>query len=190
MASQPIRIFTQEEYLSWERESETRHEFFDGEIIGMAGASFVHALIIRNLNRAFSRSLTETSCSEFGADLRIALSSTVFCYPDLLIACEPIEFLPGTLDTLINPRFVVEVLSPSTRGTDRNLKLPHYRNLPSLTGYLFIEQDRFSVEYGKRVSKNEWQVRVLINPADLLDLAPLPCAFGLALIYNGVLFEP
>ena len=188
MVSQPIPILTPDEYLAWEHEQEFKHEYFDGEIVATAGAKFAHNLIVRNLHRSFAKSLEGTDCSEFGSDFRVAINTRSFCYPDLLVACEPFQFLPGTLDTLINPSMLIEVLSPSTRGTDHKLKLPRYRNIPSLIGYLFIEQDRTSVEYGRRVSSQDWQVETFTSPADRLELAPLPVVLGVSQIYTGVQF--
>ena len=36
---------TPEEYLAWERKSDTKHEYLRGEIIAMSGASYQHTLI-------------------------------------------------------------------------------------------------------------------------------------------------
>ena len=188
MASQPITRVASEEYLAWEREQEGKHEYFDGEIVAMAGASFVHGLIVGNLIDALSEKLRGTKCRQFISDLRLAVGPGLICYPDIIIACPPFQFLPKTTDTLNNPTFLIEVLSPSTQATDRSFKLPRYQALPSLSGYLFIEQDRVSVEHGKRLPNNHWQVQTFTNPADRIDLAPLPVIFDLASIYAEVPF--
>ena len=83
---------------------------------------------------------------------------------------------------------MIEVLSPSTRRRDRNLKLPRYRKLPSLTGYLFIEQDRISIEYGSRVQGGEWKVETFSALSDRIDLMPLPAMLNVAEIYMDVEF--
>jgi len=74
-----------------------------------------------------------------------------FCYPDIAVACFPFELIPGKTDTLTNPTILIEVLSPSTRAIDRNRKVPLYRDILSLMGYLLVEQERISVEYGHRI---------------------------------------
>ncbi|PSB00801.1 Uma2 family endonuclease [Merismopedia glauca] len=44
-----INVLTIEEYLALEQESEIRHEYVDGEIFAMAGASEAHNLIVGNI---------------------------------------------------------------------------------------------------------------------------------------------
>jgi Uma2 family endonuclease len=45
------------EYLEWERRQETRHEFVNGEIFAMTGASRVHNLICLNTAAALHAQL-------------------------------------------------------------------------------------------------------------------------------------
>jgi Uma2 family endonuclease len=47
--SEPRRKFTVEEYLALERAAEERHEYFDGEIIAMAGEKLAHGIISTNI---------------------------------------------------------------------------------------------------------------------------------------------
>lgn len=82
--------------------------------------------------------------------------------------------------------FLIEVLSPSTRATDRSFKLPNYRMMPSLTGYLFIEQDRVSIEYGSRPQGGEWAVETFTQLSDRIDLAPLPVTLNVSEVYADV----
>jgi Uma2 family endonuclease len=46
--------------------------------------------------------------------------------------------------------FIVEVLSPSTRRTDKTTKKRLYQTLPSLQKYVLIEQDIVDVEVCRR----------------------------------------
>jgi len=103
MASQPIPNVTSEQYLEWERESPTKHEYFDGEIIAISGSSFDHNLIAGDILRLFGEQLKGKRCREFGSDLRVAIGSQrLICYPDVLMACPSFEFLSKVADTLVN----------------------------------------------------------------------------------------
>ncbi|MDQ6676073.1 MAG: Uma2 family endonuclease [Acidobacteriota bacterium] len=187
MASLPIFSTTIDEYLAWEMESASKHEYFDGKVVAMAGASFTHALIVSNLSRILAEHLTETPCREFGSDLRVsAAAGRLICYPDITVACSPFEFLPDAPETLTNPVFLIEVLSQSTRANDRGYKLPFYREIPSVRGYLLIEQDRVSVEYGRRISGAQWHVELTADRTAVLDLAPIRCQTAVSRIYSGV----
>jgi len=41
MALQHLPLVTPEQYLAWEHEAEEKHEYFDGEIVAMAGTSLL-----------------------------------------------------------------------------------------------------------------------------------------------------
>ena len=48
MGEPALKYYTTEEYLAFERASETKHELYNGEIFDMAGASFNHNQIQMN----------------------------------------------------------------------------------------------------------------------------------------------
>ncbi|MDQ3586075.1 MAG: Uma2 family endonuclease [Acidobacteriota bacterium] len=52
-ASQSLQeeYYTIEEYLSFERASEIKHEYVDGQMVAMVGASRAHNLITGNVSR-------------------------------------------------------------------------------------------------------------------------------------------
>jgi len=82
------------------------------------------------------------------------------------------------------------VLSPSTRASDRNRKVPLYREIPSLMGYLLVEQERISVEYGHRLPGAGWQVEVTSDPATVLELPSIHCSIPVSRIYAGTELGP
>ena len=51
MSLQPKPSLTAKDYLVWERRQETRHEFLDGEIFAMTGASREHNLVCLQYRR-------------------------------------------------------------------------------------------------------------------------------------------
>lgn len=187
MASQPIPFATPEEYLELEHESAIKHEYLDGEIVAMSGTSFKHNLIVSNVSLALAEQLKGTPCRVLSSDLRVSIpSDRLYCYPDISIACPPFNLIPGLTDTLTNPIFLIEVLSRSTRAHYCGCKLPLYRDIPSVTGYLLIDQYQVSVEYGIRISGGEWRVEVHIDSTVILDLASIHCRLPIASIYASV----
>ncbi len=62
MSALPKTFFTPEEYLTFERASEERHEYWDGEIFMMSGASRAHNLIASNVNRELGTQLKNGRC--------------------------------------------------------------------------------------------------------------------------------
>ena len=58
------------EYLEAEKDSPVRHEFVDGQIYAMAGASDRHNRISINLTSGLDRHLDDGPCEVFMADMR------------------------------------------------------------------------------------------------------------------------
>ena len=57
-----LPAFTPDEYLAFERGSESKHEYLDGLIYAMAGASPEHSTICVNVSEIITRQLRGTAC--------------------------------------------------------------------------------------------------------------------------------
>lgn len=134
------------DYLQGEKVSEIKHEYVDGQVLAMAGASVNHHRISRNLLTRLSAQLP-ASCEAFVSDMLIKTSATRFRYPDLVVLCEDTE---GDQQFVGNPVLIIEVLSKSTRQQDKGHKRTEYLSLPSLQEYLLVEQDFVEVEILRR----------------------------------------
>lgn len=149
---QPQQQISEQEYLDGELLSEVKHEFIDGAVYAMAGASADHGRIAGNLFAAFLRHLQESKspCEPFLADMKVKTGNKFF-YPDVLVSCEQEEN-----DYYRNaPLLIIEVVSRSTRKRDNTIKRLSYQNIPSLEEYVLIEQDFVDVEVCRR-SKHWW----------------------------------
>ena len=130
MSVEPQRKWTAEEYLAFERQSEIRHEYFDGEVFAMSGASRAHNRISWNLTVALDPQLEGGSCEGFATDMRVYIPATErFTYPDLIVTCGDPELADAELDTLLNPTLIIEILSKGTEDYDRGRKLFDYRSV-------------------------------------------------------------
>jgi Uma2 family endonuclease len=149
---EPQQQISEQEYLDGELLSEVKHEFIDGSVYAMAGASADHGRIAGNLFAAFLRHLQErkSPCEPFLADMKVKTGKKFF-YPDVLISCEQEEN-----DYYRNaPLLIVEVVSQSTRKKDNTLKRLSYQNIPSMEEYVLIEQNFVDVEMCRR--SNHWR---------------------------------
>lgn len=128
--------------LAGERDAETRHDYLDGEIDAMCGASDRHALIVNAMTFALTPHARQRRCQLFTTDMKLRLEvagATFFYYPDLMIACDPEDRAP---DFRTHPCLVAEVLSPGTERIDRGEKLLSYTSLPSVQDVLLVAQDQ------------------------------------------------
>jgi Uma2 family endonuclease len=145
----PAQQISEQEYLEGELLSDAKHEFIDGTVYAMAGASADHGRIAGNLFAAFLRHLQErqSPCEPFQADMKVKTGKKFF-YPDVLVSCQQEEN-----DYYRNaPLLIVEVVSQSTRKTDNTIKRLSYQNMPSLEEYVLIEQDFVDVEVCRRTN--------------------------------------
>jgi Uma2 family endonuclease len=196
MTSEPKRHLTVEEYLTLERQSETRNEYWDGEIVAMTGASLRHNRISLNVATALHNQLRDSGCTVLAHDMRLRIrAANVFTYPDVVVYCGEPQLDDAAMDTLLNPVLIVEVLSKSTEDYDRGKKFVYYRALPSLVEYVLVAQDRPHVEHFTRQpappgAEAPEGMRWLLTETDRIEaeltLNSIGCRLALADVYKGV----
>ncbi|MGB4499256.1 MAG: Uma2 family endonuclease [Methylococcaceae bacterium] len=144
---------SEQEYLENERISDVKHEYFNGEIFAMAGASRNHQRLSNNVLVAFANHLKGTPCEPFSSDMKVrADKGKKYFYPDVLVICQNDDKEAYYTES---PRIIVEVLSNSTRKFDKNLKRQIYQSIPTLEEYVLIEQDRVEIEISRKTAN--WQ---------------------------------
>jgi len=85
----------------------------------MAGASERYVLIVTNLVAELRGQLRRRPCTVYSTDLRVRVSPTgLYTYPDVVVVCGQARFADDQKDTLLNPTFIIEVLSDSTKDYD------------------------------------------------------------------------
>ncbi|MFA7240107.1 MAG: Uma2 family endonuclease [Sulfuricellaceae bacterium] len=147
-----------EAYLEMEMTSEERHEYVDGEIFAMSGASSPHNLIAGNLYMAFRAHLRGKPCQVFMSDIKLRVeAANCYFYPDLMVTCSEID--RQSRYVMNEPMLVVEILSPSTTLFDYNNKFAAYRQLPSLQEYVLVDAARMGIDCYRRNERDEWILR-------------------------------
>lgn len=142
------------DYLEAERDGELRHEYVDGQIYAMGGASELHNTVAAELFVAIHGKLPD-ECRAWMADMKVKIEhagKTFAYYPDIMVACEK-----NTGDPYLrtNPILIIEVLSSYTRRTDLNEKLSNYIQIPSLLEYAVVSQDTPHLRIFRR--RRDWQ---------------------------------
>jgi len=180
-----VRFITEEEYLRLEEESPVKHEYYNGRTYAMAGATPAHCLISSNIVGSLFSRLRGRTCRGVGSDQRVKVEVTgLRIYPDALIVCPPERYDEHDPNSLLNPQVIIEVLSPSTERYDRTDKFDHYRQIPSLTDYLLIAQDRVRVEHYQRSAGDLWTVRSYNQREQSVSLSDLSLELPLEEIYD------
>jgi Uma2 family endonuclease len=178
-------LLTVDEYLAFEEQSDVRHEYLDGEIYAMVGASRRHSMIVSNIAGHLWTALRGSSCETHTNEVKLQVAETAIYYPDVVVTCDPTDVDPYIVN---RPLFVSEVLSPSTAGIDRREKARLYRLLSSLRSYLIVSQDEQRVDfYWRAAADDEWRFDVHFDGA--VQIPGIDVRLTLAEIYEGVEFS-
>jgi Uma2 family endonuclease len=187
MSSSPISHLTPEEYLGLERVASAKHEYINGVMVDMAGGSPAHALIATNVVVELGNRLRGGSCLVFNSDVRVSVRwGKLITYPDVSVVCGEVQYLDNERDTIVNPKLIVEVLSPSTSNYDRGEKSRLYRMLPSLDEYLLIEQKPVEIERYRRLPNGHWEIDVVREEDAIIRLDSVGCDLPVAEVYRDL----
>lgn len=175
------RPLTIDEYRALEETSSERHEYLEGIVYAMTGATRRHNRIVGNIYRRLADAAGDGPCRIYVETVRVRAAERIFYYPDVVVACGE----PGDAREEATPCVVVEVLSPSTESTDLREKALVYRRIPGLLAYLIVHQDsrwvhRHFLDDGVWYEASHWAEE---------DRIPVPCVdavLTLADVYAGV----
>lgn len=172
------------DYLAGERDIEVRHEYENGFVRAMTGASRAHNSIAMNVAAALLARLRGSPCRVHVSDVKVHVDladDQRFYYPDVLVDCGS----GGDAYVASAPKLVVEVLSASTERRDRAEKAQGYRRLPTLAEYVLIAQDVRRVEVYRRADGWEFE-RTIDSDSAPVRFKSLDLELTLDAIYEGL----
>lgn len=179
----PISV---EDYLEAERNSPIKHEYHDGEVYAMAGASDHHNLITGNLYTLIRPHLRGSPCQTFFADTNVRIETqNRFYYPDLLVTCDPRD--RETRYYKKYPKLIIEILSDTTEAFDRGEKFHHDRQLESLEEYVLVNQNQPAIDILRRSGDRTWELTPY-TAGETLHLHSLNFDCAIASLYEDIDF--
>ena len=177
-----------DEYLQGEEAAEAKHEFVDGEVYTMVGASHKHNLLSTKLSRLIGNHIEEKGCTIVVSDQMVSDRENTFgYYPDNVVYCGKPQFYDEKERVLLNPQVIVEVLSPSTEDNDRGYKAYRYREIESLQDYLILWQEIPRAEHFYRKENGEWGVVSYQGMDSTLRILSINFSLPLKKLYEGIL---
>jgi len=186
--SQTARKFTHvspADYLAAENDGSWRHEFVNGVVYAMAGASDRHNLI-RGRLAAVLLGHAPQNCRVFSAEMKLRIKSNEderYYYPDLFVACDPGDRERYWRGSAV---LVVEVLSPTTERIDRTEKFEAYKRIASLSEYGLLAQDAIELELFRR--RTDWQ-REFYQRDNTVTLESVGLTLSVSQLYRDIEFE-
>lgn len=178
------RLYTVAEYFEFEKNSEERYEYSNGNLIKMPGELLPNITIAQNCLVNLRFSLKNKNCMVYHHVAKLKVVPKKYRYPDVMVTCEKepdnriVQF----------PSLVIEVLSDGTQKTDRNDKLTEYRQISTLNYYILIEAETVKVEiYSKEDQK--WHYESFENIDQSIHLPLLNTTLSLKDIYENIVFS-
>lgn len=174
-----------EEYVRFEEQANTKHEFIDGQIIAMAGGTLEHAGMASAINIALGTQLKGRDCRVYTSDARVRILGTgLDTYPDLSVVCGPVERDSEDKHAMTNPTVIVEVTSDSTEGYDRGEKFRSYRTIASLREVVFVSHRRPSIEVHRRQADGTFAKIVDAGAGEVATLEAIRCSLAVDEIFQ------
>lgn len=161
-----VPYLSEEQYLQNEMLSSVKHEYVDGQIYAMAGASEKHNLIAGNIFSSLRNARHSSGCRVFISDMKLRIADSYVYYPNVMLVCEC-----GKDDDEYykhQPCLIAEVLAKNTQATDEREKLINYQKIASLKYYLMVDSQEKQVHYLQRDDSGIWQTAVLEAGENLL----------------------
>ncbi len=143
---------SEKSYLDGEILAKNKHEYVDGQVYAMAGASKNHERIVLNIASEFRQKLKDSPCEPFGSDVKVRTPTGNYRYPDCMVVCDDQSDNQYYTES---PVILVEVISRSTRKIDEQIKRMEYINIPTLKEYVLIEQDFVDVTVYRK--SDQWR---------------------------------
>lgn len=180
---------TETEYLAFEHASDTKHEYINGQVVAMTGASWEHNMICSLTITALVNQLRGKPCQVSPSDLRIKVTETgLYTYPDISVICGEPVFVGNEFETIVNPMVIIEILSKTTEAYDRGEKFQHYREIETLQDYLLIAQMKPRIEGYAKQKDGQWILKDAIGLEAEFAITSINCTLKLAEVYERVSF--
>jgi Uma2 family endonuclease len=179
------------EFLEIEAKSEVKHEFFKGKTKEMAGGTQRHSAMTLNVSTFLKICIMRKNkeLHVFNSDMAIYLEPIDrSVYADASV----VEGLPwgfnGSTLSIVNPKLIVEVLSPSTQDYDKGDKFDNYQLLPSFREYILVypNEPKIDCYYRKDPSKPVWMYHQVKGLDASIKFQSIGCTVRLKDLYANL----
>ncbi len=181
-----MNFISPEEYLEGEKISDEKHDYINGQVFLMAGASDAHVTVVGNIFSLLHPKIREKSCKIYISDMKVFIeTANCYFYPDIFVTCDVRDRKNEYFKKY--PNLIIEVLSESTGAFDRGKKFSYYRELKSLQEYVLIDSNEIAIDSFRRNNSNEW----VLSPSskeNKLEIKSFDTSINIEEIYDDVEF--
>lgn len=186
------KYYSFEEYLVLEAKADFKHEYLNGKIVQMAGAKTRHSDIFTNIYVYLGMIFIELDDKYrlANSDVKVYMDEyNKARYPDIIIMEDPYQYHDNSESVIVNPKAVIEILSPSTAKRDKGEKFDEYKSLATFDEYILVEQDKPQVTVHTKEADGTWVNRTTTNLQESIILRSLGVEMPMQRIYRKIKFE-
>jgi len=184
MAEPAIRHMTLEEFPRWDDGTDMRYELIDGFPVAMAPPAEAHRILAVRLVSWIDAALAGRRPCNAQIEPGVVRPDRADSYyvPDVAVTCEPNE---SGRQAVVDPILIVEILSPSTKRTDRRLELPAYQTVESVREIMLIDADSHHGELYRR-ENDRWAIQLVRGVEATLCLTTVDLWNAMSELYEGI----
>ncbi len=166
-----------------------KYEYQDGAVRLMSGGSREHARIAGNMYVELDLQFRSGPCTVYNSDMRVQVAENKFYFPDVTVTCN-VEDRRRGIKTVLSPRLVVEVLSPTTEQVDRTEKIKAYQGCPTIVEIALVNQFTPRVEVWRRTEEDQytWHYAHYESGTEV-ELTSVDVCLSMEEIYRGIDFD-
>lgn len=177
---------TVQEYVRFEAESTTKHEFINGTIRAMSGGTLAHARMQATLTMILGRQLEGRRCDVYSSDGRVRVRGrSIITYPDLAVSCGELEVDTEDPHAQLTPTVLIEVTSPSSENYDRGKKFVYYQGIPSLREYVIVSHREQLIEVFRPGTDGTWHLAESATTGGEIALTSIGCRIAVDDVYRS-----
>jgi len=170
----------EEEYFLFEEKSELKHEYINGTLFEMSGASRYHNKLSRRIANLLESLIDSNLFDLYGEGFKVRTPNGNFFYADVTVCLpEPERYYTD------KPVLLVEVLSTNTRKFDLSDKFIQYTKIDTLEYYLCVEPEKKIIYFFYCNENNEWlSDEPYTEDTDIIHLPKLNISLAVKDIYT------
>ena len=190
MAEPQLSRMTADEFFTWQGKQDKLYELVDGlpvlPLKMMTGASRAHDRAVVNIIATLHRQLRGGPCRPTTDDLAVRIPAGNIRRPDVTVECGKGQ---NRDMAVVEPRVVIEVLSPSTMSFDRVRKLAEYQTIASVSHILLVDTEAPRIGMWSRNDDNSWRQTNHDGPDATVELPAIASSLALADVFEGLSFD-
>ncbi len=176
--------YSLEEYIKIDETGTVRHEYYNGKLFEMPGASILHNDICLQLYFILRSLLKLYGYRVNVENVKVKIENEdIYLYPDVLVTSEQFQTLKDYI--VHQPILIAEVLSESTRKHDLTDKFILYQKISTLKYYLAVEPEKHLVLFYEKNDEGEWLAKTYTELNEVIELKSLNTAIKLQDIYSS-----